>query len=117
MPSITGGMALLTSEDFEAQEEQLMDGIADRPIADDHRIAVSPGRAAELIDMSRAGIYPLLMSGAIKSFRAGKRRFVLVSSLREWAEREAELQTGDYPTAPSVPDSAAETPAAGARRT
>lgn len=52
-------------------------------------IAVSIPEAAALVGVSRAAIYPLVMAGQIPSLKLGSRRLVLVSGLREWAEREA----------------------------
>lgn len=49
-------------------------------------IGVSVADAAKLAGVSRAMLYPHVMSGEIPSYTLGSRRLVLVSGLRAWAE-------------------------------
>lgn len=51
----------------------------------EERIAVDVETAAEMIGVSRACLYPLVMAGDIPSFKIGRRRLVSVAGLREWA--------------------------------
>lgn len=55
-------------------------------------ISVSVSEAAALVGVSRASLYPFLMSGELGSLKIGTRRLVLVSALREWAERQADFR-------------------------
>ncbi len=59
-------------------------------------ITVNVTTAARLVGVSRASLYPLVMSGDIPSFKLGRRRLVPVASLEEWAARAArEAEQGD----------------------
>jgi excisionase family DNA binding protein len=49
-------------------------------------IAVSVADAARMIGISRAAMYPIVMSGAIPSFCIGTRRLIPLSGLREWID-------------------------------
>lgn len=51
----------------------------------DERIAVDVETAAEMLGISRAALYPLVMAGDVPSFKVGRRRLVPVGRLREWA--------------------------------
>jgi excisionase family DNA binding protein len=66
------------------------------PVAD--RLAVSPAEAARLAGVGRTTIYEAIGSGALRSLKIGKRRLILIVSLRDWLE-----------TAQQVVDSAAQT--------
>jgi excisionase family DNA binding protein len=57
------------------------------PVED--RIAVDVETAAEMLGISRGALYPLVMSGDVPSFKIGRRRLVLLESLREWAATQA----------------------------
>ena len=54
-------------------------------IEQEERIAVDVETAAGLIGISRAALYPLVMSGDVPSFKVGRRRLVPVAALRAWA--------------------------------
>jgi excisionase family DNA binding protein len=50
------------------------------------RIALNVEEAARVLGLSRAALYPRVMSGEVPSFKVGTRRLVLVSALRAWAD-------------------------------
>lgn len=52
-------------------------------------ITVDVATAARLVGVSRAALYPLVMSGDIPSFKLGRRRLVPVAGLEEWVARAA----------------------------
>jgi hypothetical protein len=52
------------------------------------RIAVGPGPAAELLDMSRDH-FERFVQDDLRWIRKGRRKLVLVSDLRKWAEQNA----------------------------
>jgi excisionase family DNA binding protein len=54
------------------------------------RLAVPPADAARAVGLSRAALYPRLMSGEIKSVLVGRRRLVPVDELRRWLGRQME---------------------------
>src|SRR5205814_333602 len=54
------------------------------------KVAVSVAEAAELVGLSRAGFYPLVLSGDVPSIKVGKRRLVPIAGLREWASRRSQ---------------------------
>ena len=61
------------------------------PTAIDHnaasdRLAVSPAEAARLAGVGRTTIYEAIGSGALRSLKIGKRRLILIVSLRAWLE-------------------------------
>jgi len=60
-------------------------------------ITVNVATAARLVGVSRAALYPLVMSGDIPSFKVGRRRLVPVAGLEAWAARAArdEVEHGD----------------------
>ena len=66
------------------------------PVAD--RLAVSPAEAARLAGIGRTTVYEAIGSGALRSLKIGKRRLILIVSLRDWLE-----------TAQQAVDSAAQT--------
>ncbi len=47
-------------------------------------LAVSVAQAAALVGVSRARLYPLILSGEIPSFLVGRRRLVPVAHLKDW---------------------------------
>jgi excisionase family DNA binding protein len=56
------------------------------------RLAVSPNEAARLAGVGRTKLYEAIGTGDLRSFKIGKRRLIMVDTLREWlaaAEREA----------------------------
>ena len=55
-------------------------------------IAVSPAKAAEMLDVSRPFIYRYLTSGELPSFHMGRSRKILVKDLAHFAEHMAEEQ-------------------------
>ena len=56
------------------------------------RLALSVTEAAERIGVSRAQLYPLVMSGLIPSIMVGKRRRLIpVAALERWLERQTSL--------------------------
>jgi excisionase family DNA binding protein len=50
------------------------------------RLAVSPAEAARLAGVGRTTIYKAIGSGALRSLKIGKRRLILIVSIREWLE-------------------------------
>ena len=50
------------------------------------RLAVSPAEAARLAGVGRTTIYKAIGSGALRSLKIGKRRLILIISIREWLE-------------------------------
>ncbi len=48
------------------------------------RIAVDVETAAEMLGISRAALYPLVIAGVVPSFKVGRRRLVPVARLRDW---------------------------------
>lgn len=54
----------------------------------DHRIAVSPREAAELLGVSVPTMYELLNSGRVPSVKVGARRLIATSALRALVEPE-----------------------------
>ena len=52
-------------------------------------ITVSVLAASELLGISRATLYPLVMAGIIPNLTVGRRRLVLVDGLRAWAAMQA----------------------------
>jgi excisionase family DNA binding protein len=56
----------------------------DSTVAD--RLAVSPAEAARLAGVGRTTIYKTIRSGDLRSLKIGKRRLILIASIREWLE-------------------------------
>ena len=61
------------------------------PTINDHaapadRLAVSPAEAARLAGVGRTTIYEAIGSGTLRSLKIGKRRLILIVSLRAWLE-------------------------------
>lgn len=52
-------------------------------------LSVSVEEAARLTGHSRSGIYEVIASGDLKSFKLGRRRLILMSELRAWIEQVA----------------------------
>jgi excisionase family DNA binding protein len=50
----------------------------------DPRLAVSPAEAARLAGIGRTTLYEALGSGALRSFKLGKRRLITIEALKEW---------------------------------
>ena len=67
-------------------------------------IAISVAEAAERIGVSRAALYPLVMSGDIPSIKIGKRRLVPISALRGWVEQHTSpvIETGAVSNDPQL---------------
>lgn len=71
----------------------------------DPRLVVSIAEAARLVGLSRAGFYPIVMSGECKSIVVGRRRLIPLASLKEWVEsrpsdvrgNSTEQNLSDYP--------------------
>lgn len=56
------------------------------------RLAVSLQEAARLAGVGRTKLYEAIGSGALRSFKIGTRRLIMVEALRDWlltAEQEA----------------------------
>lgn len=59
----------------------------------DDRISVSPAEAARITGVGRTTLYKALGSGALRSFKIGKRRLIKVDALHAWlagAEQESD---------------------------
>ena len=56
------------------------------------KLACSAEEAAQLAGISRAKLYPLLMSGEIPSIKIGKSRRVLVDDLKKWLQAQRDAQ-------------------------
>jgi excisionase family DNA binding protein len=54
----------------------------------DYALVVSPKRAKEILDCSEPRIYALLNSGELRSYKDGKSRKILVSSIHAFVERK-----------------------------
>jgi len=57
-----------------------------------HQIAplsVSVEDAARIVGYSRSGVYELIASGDLKTFKLGRRRLILMAELKTWIERAA----------------------------
>ena len=52
-------------------------------------LVVGPDEAAKMTAYSRSGIYKAIASGELLSFKAGKRRMILVRELEIWINRVA----------------------------
>lgn len=61
-------------------------------ISANESIAVSPAKAAEMLDISRPFLYRYLDSGELPSFHMGRSRKILVKDLERFAEHMAEEQ-------------------------
>lgn len=48
------------------------------------RLAVSPAEAARIAGIGRTKLYEALGSGDLRSLKIGKRRLILIDSLRNW---------------------------------
>lgn len=53
-------------------------------------LVVGPDEAARMTAHSRSGIYKAIAAGELQSFKAGKRRRILVRELEIWINRVAE---------------------------
>jgi excisionase family DNA binding protein len=59
------------------------------------RITISVDEAMSAIGIGRTMLYKLLTDGSIRSFRAGKKRLIVVASIHEWiAGQESHDQLG-----------------------
>lgn len=52
-------------------------------------IAVGPEDAARAAGISRSSVYEAIAKGELASFKAGKRRLILVEELKAWLNRLA----------------------------
>jgi excisionase family DNA binding protein len=68
--------------------EWLVDWLqAEIPIVPRRRaLAVSPAEAARLAGIGRTTIYAAISSGELSSLKLGKRRLIVVTSLRAWLQ-------------------------------
>lgn len=48
------------------------------------RLAVSPGEAARLLGIGRTRLYEEIGSGALPSFRLGRRRLIRMAAIEAW---------------------------------
>lgn len=55
-----------------------------KPDLDRLRLAVSPGEAALISGVGRTMLYIAIGSGALRSFKIGRRRLISVTALEEW---------------------------------
>jgi excisionase family DNA binding protein len=79
------------------------------PTIDDHntladRLAVSPAEAARLAGVGRTTIYEAIGSGALRSLKIGKRRLILIVSLRDWLETAQQAVDSAAQRRAHVPD-------------
>jgi excisionase family DNA binding protein len=56
------------------------------PNASVEPIAVSPAEAARLAGIGRTTIYAAISSGELSSLKLGKRRLIVVATLRAWLQ-------------------------------
>ena len=56
------------------------------PNASVEPIAVSPAEAARLAGIGRTTIYVAISSGELSSLKLGKRRLIVVATLRAWLQ-------------------------------
>jgi excisionase family DNA binding protein len=57
---------------------------------DNEQLAYGPADAARLIGHSRSGLYLLLASGAISSFKVGRKRLITRQSLLDFLQQAVE---------------------------
>ena len=58
-----------------------------RPFDDVERLAVSPKKACFMLDCSHTYLYELINARELTSFRVGKFRKILVSSIHDYVQR------------------------------
>ncbi|MCW8156738.1 DNA-binding protein [Stutzerimonas stutzeri] len=56
-------------------------------------LAVGPEEAASASGITRSAIYEAIARGDLASFKAGRRRLILVEELRAWLNRMAKENT------------------------
>jgi excisionase family DNA binding protein len=77
----------------------------DSTVAD--RLAVSPAEAARLAGVGRTTIYEAIGSGALRSLKIGKRRLIMIVSIREWLETAQQaVASAAQRRAPAIRDAA-----------
>jgi excisionase family DNA binding protein len=74
------------SPPFRDREHHMTEPTINDHIAVADRLAVSPAEAARLAGVGRTTIYEAIGSGALRSLKIGKRRLILIVSLRAWLE-------------------------------
>jgi hypothetical protein len=57
-------------------------------LGDDEQLAVSPRRAAFLLDCGITRLYELINSGELDSYKDGAARKIVVASIREYVARK-----------------------------
>ena len=62
---------------------------------EDNRLAVTVDEASTMLGISRAALYPLVLSGEVPSFKVGARRLIPTKGLREWVERSTTGKGGE----------------------
>jgi excisionase family DNA binding protein len=69
-------------------------------MSDQSRIAVSPGTAAEMLNISESSFYknvmPYVRSGTIESLKIGASRRIVVESLMAWVRERAKEQEASH---------------------
>lgn len=56
---------------------------------DADRLALRPGKVAELLDVSKDTVYDLIHSGRLPAIKIGRRFVVPKRSLEEWIDKQA----------------------------
>ena len=59
------------------------------------RLAVTVEEAAEMLSISRSGLYQMISSGEIPSFTIGRSRRVPVQALQSFVEKQVQLAQED----------------------
>lgn len=54
-------------------------------------LSVSVEDAARIVGYSRSGVYELIAAGDLKAFKLGRRRLILMTELKAWIERTAQV--------------------------
>lgn len=54
-------------------------------------LSVSVEDAARIVGYSRSGVYELIAAGDLKAFKLGRRRLILMTELKAWIERAAQV--------------------------
>jgi hypothetical protein len=61
----------------------------------DERLVVSPRRAQQMLDIGHSRLYELLSGGELQSFEDGKRRKIVVASIRDFVARKLAASQGE----------------------
>ena len=63
----------------------------------DEPLVVSPRRAQQMLDIGHSRLYELLSAKELRSFKDGKSRKIIVTSIKEYIERKLAASQGGEP--------------------